>query len=86
MKYFKVEQQHSSVFVLYRAHNINTLINRLYKGKRLVGFYQTKDRDNKEMFVAGRRRSEWGERIDICYIREIPKESVDYRYIARSII
>lgn len=82
MKYFKVERQHASNFVIYRAHNINTLINRLYKGKRLVDFYQTKDHDNKEMFVSYRRRSEWAGRIDIYYIREIPKESVDYRYIA----
>lgn len=81
MKYFKVEHQHASNFVTYRAHNINTLINRLYKGKRLVEFYQTKDYENKGMFVAYRRRSEWGGQIDICYIQELPKESVDYRYI-----
>lgn len=82
MKYFKVKQQHASNFAIYRAHNINTLINRLYKGKRFVEFYQTKDSDNKEMFVSYRRRSEWCGHIDIYYIREIPKESVDYRYIA----
>lgn len=83
MKYFKVEYQHVSNFVIYRAHNINTLLNRLYKGKRLVEFYQTKDYDNKEMFVAYRRRSEWGDRIDTYHIWEIPKESVDYRYVVR---
>lgn len=77
MKYFKVKQQHTSNFAIYRAHNINTLINRLYKGKRFVEFYQTKDSDNKEMFVSYRRRSEWSGHIDIYYIREIPKESVD---------
>lgn len=38
MKYFKVESQHASNFAIYRAHNINTLINRLYKGKRFVEF------------------------------------------------
>lgn len=74
MKYFKVEQQHSSNFAIYRAHNINTLVNRLYKGKRLVGFYQTKDHDGKDMFVAYRRRSEWSEGIDTRYIQEIPYE------------
>lgn len=82
MKYFKVEHQHASNFVIYRAHSINTLINRLYKGKRLVEFYKTKDYYNKEMFVAYRRRSEWGGHVDVNYIHEIQKESVDYRYIA----
>lgn len=82
MKYFKVERPYSSNFVVYRAHNINTLVNRLYKGKRFVEFYQTKDHDNKEMFAVYRRRSEWGGHVDIYYIREIPKEIVDYRYIA----
>lgn len=81
MKYFKVEQQHASNFVIYRAHNINTLIKRLYKGKRFVEFYQTKDHDNKDMFASYRRRSEWSGHIDVCHIREIPKESVDFRYI-----
>ena len=82
MKYFKVEQQHSSNFAIHRARSINTLINRLYKGKRFVEFYQTKDSDNKEMFVCYRRRNVWGRHIDTYYIREIPKESVNYRYIA----
>lgn len=82
MKYFKVGNNTQGNFAIYRAHNINTLINRLYKGKRLVEFYQTKDHDNKEMFVVYRRRSEWGGHIDTCHIHEIPKESVDYRYIA----
>jgi len=82
MKYFKVKQQHASNFAIYRAHNINTLINRLYNGKRFVEFYQTKDSDNKKMFTSYRRRSEWSGHIDIYYIREIPKESVDYRYVA----
>lgn len=83
MKYFKVERPYSSNFVIYRAHNINTLVNRLYKGKRLVGVYQTKGHDGKDMFVAYRRQSEWSRGIDTYYIREILKENVDYRYIAR---
>lgn len=74
MKYFKVEQQHSSNFTIYRAHNINTLVNRLYKGKRLVESYRTKDYNNKEMLVVYRRRSEWSEGIDTRYIHEIPYE------------
>ena len=76
MKYFKVNQQHASNFAIYRAHNINTLINRLYKGKRFVEFYQTKDSDNKEMFVSYRRRYVWSGHIDIYYIREISKEKL----------
>ena len=77
MKTFKVERQHASNFVIYRARSINTLINRLYKGKRFVESYRTKDYFGDEMIVSYRRMSAWSGHIDIYYIHDVSNGDSD---------